>query len=115
MCGSILQIVGMPLITHERCCYGSICFHRLYTCEADLEKASNTIESCRHDIKERDAKIHRLSSELRLCFAESERLQKLDGQHQRAQDRLRQEAEFRMLSFRVSHLSDAYTAMMALK
>ncbi len=79
-------------------------YFRLYTCEADLEKASNTIESCRHDIKDREAKIHRLSSDLRLCCSENERLQKLEGQHQRSQERLRQEAEFRMISFKVSAL-----------
>lgn len=56
----------------------------------------------RRDVKERDAKIHRLSSELRSRTAECERLQKIVGQHQRVQDRLRKEVEYHMFSLRVS-------------
>lgn len=77
----------------------------MYTCEADLEKASNSVEAYRHDVKERESKIHRLSSELRLCYSENERLQKGDNQHQRAQDRLKQEAEYRILALRVGALT----------
>ena len=63
------------------------------------------MEAYRHDVKERENKIHRLSSELRLCYSENERLQKVDNQHQRAQDRLKQEAEFRILALRVGTLT----------
>ena len=57
--------------------------------------------SPRHDLKDRDAKLHKLGSELRSRAGETERLQKMVGQHQRAQDRLRQEAEYRMFTLRV--------------
>ena len=55
----------------------------------------------RHDLKDRDSKLHKLGSELRSRAGEVERLQKIVGQHQRAQDRLRQEAEYRMFTLRV--------------
>ena len=55
----------------------------------------------RHDLKDRDSKLHKLGSELRSRAGETERLQKMVGQHQRAQDRLRQEAEYRMFTLRV--------------
>ena len=73
----------------------------MYTCEADLEKASSALESHRHEVKERDGKLHRLSSELRARAGECERLQKIIGQQQHAQERMRQEAELRMYSLRV--------------
>lgn len=73
----------------------------MYTCEADLEKASSALESHRHEVKERDNKLHRLSSELRARAAECERLQKIIGQQQHSQERMRQEAELRMYSLRV--------------
>lgn len=47
-------------------------------------------------------KLHRLGAELRSRVGECERLQKIVNQHQRAQDRLRQEVEYRMFSLRVS-------------
>lgn len=81
----------------NKCCFN----HRLYTCEADLEKASSSLESHRHDVKERDGKIHRLTSELRARAVECERLQKILGQQQHGQERMRQEAELRMYSLRV--------------
>ena len=59
----------------------------------------------RHDIKDRDAKIHKLNSGLRVQSSECERLQKIVNQHQRAQDRLRQEVEYRIFSLKVRHSS----------
>lgn len=84
---------------------------RLYTCEADFEKASSALESHRHEVKERDSKLHRLSSELRARAGECERLQKIIGQQQHSQERMRQEAELRMYSLRVCtcRLSSSYT------
>ena len=75
---------------------------RLYTCEADLEKAVSSLESYRHDLKERDAKIHHLITELRTRCAENEHLQEVVGHNQHAKDRLCQELDFRMFSLRVS-------------
>ena len=54
-----------------------------------------------HDVKDRDIRLHKQASELRARTAERERLQKIVNQHQRTQDRLRQEVEFRMYSLKV--------------
>ena len=56
-------------------------------------------------MKERDGKIHRLTSELRARVVECERLQKIISQQQHGQERMRQEAELRMFSLRVGRMS----------
>ena len=70
-------------------------------CEADLEKALSSLETCRHDFKEKDAKLHQLTSELRTHCAEKEHLQKVIGQHQQSQERVCQEFDYRMFTLRV--------------
>lgn len=70
-------------------------------CEADLEKALSSLESYRHDIKERDAKIHHLVTDLRTCCTENERLQEMIGLNQHAKEHLCQELDFQMFSLRV--------------
>ncbi len=75
---------------------------RLYTCEADLEKAVSSLESYRHDLKDREAKIHHLMAEFRTRCAENEHLQEIVSHNQHAKDRLCQELDFRMFSLRVS-------------
>ena len=69
-----------------------------------MEKATSSLESHRHDVKDRDGKLHRLSSELRTRAAENERLQKILAQQQHGQERMRQEAELRMYSLRVCNV-----------
>ena len=61
--------------------------------------------SHRHDVKERDVRLHRLGTELHSRTGECERLQKIVNQHQRTQDHLRQEVEYRMFSLRVSTMA----------
>ena len=55
----------------------------------------------RHDIRDRDTKIHKLSNELRMQNAECERLQKIVDQHRRTQEKLQHEVEYRMFTLKV--------------
>lgn len=75
---------------------------RLYTCEADLEKAVSSLDSYRHDIKDRESKLQHLTAEVRTSVAERERLQEIIGHHQLSKERLCQEFDFRLFSLRVS-------------
>ena len=50
-------------------------------------------------------RLHRLGTELHSRTGECERLQKIVNQHQRTQDRMRQEVEYRMFSLRVSTMA----------
>lgn len=75
---------------------------RLYTCEADLEKATSSLDSYRHDLKDREAKVHHLAAELRTHFAEKEHLQEIISKNQHSKERLCQEFDFRMFSLKVS-------------
>ena len=74
---------------------------RLYTCEADLEKAISSLDTCRHDLKDREAKLHHLMTQLQTHYAEKEHLQEVIGHNQHSKDRLCQEFDFRMCSLRV--------------
>lgn len=71
-------------------------------CEADLEKAMSSLDTYRHDLKDRDAKLHHVTSELRTQCAEREHLQEIISNNQHSQERLCQEFDFRMFSLRVS-------------
>lgn len=73
---------------------------RLYTCEADLEKALSSLDTYRHDLKERESKLHHLATDVRTNAAEKERLQEIIGHHQHAKERLCQEFDYRMYSLR---------------
>lgn len=77
--------------------------YRLYTCEADLEKAVSSLESYRHDIKDRESRLHHLTTEVRTNATERERLQEIISHHQHSKEHLCQEFDFRMYSLRVSH------------
>ena len=81
-------------------CQSSIII-RLYTCEADLEKAVSSLDTCRHDLKDREARMHILTTELRTLTAEKEHLQEIISHHQLSKERLCQEFDFRMFSLRV--------------
>lgn len=74
---------------------------QLYTCEADLEKAVSSLDTCRHDLKDREARMHILTTELRTLTAEKEHLQEIISHHQLSKERLCQEFDFRMFSLRV--------------
>ena len=77
--------------------------YRLYTCEADLEKAMSSLDSYRHDIKDRESKLQYLTAEVRTNAVEREHLQEIIGHHQHSKERLCQEFDFRLYSLRVRH------------
>lgn len=62
----------------------------------------SSLDTYRHDLKDRDAKLHHLTAELRTLCAEKERLQDIIGNNQHSKERLCQEFDFRMFSLRVS-------------
>ena len=73
-------------------------YDRLYTCEADLEKAISSLDVCRHDMRDRDAKLHHLTSELRTQCVEKENLKEIISNNQQTRERLHHDFEFRMFS-----------------
>ena len=52
-------------------------------------------------MRDRDARLLKLSNELRASTSQHECLQKVVSQHQRAQDRFRQEVDYQMFSLQV--------------
>lgn len=71
---------------------------QLYTCEADLEKALSSLDTARHDLKDREAKLHHITTELRTRGGEKEHLQEIISHHQHSKERLCQEFDFRLHS-----------------
>lgn len=67
-----------------------------------MEKALSSLDTYRHDIKDRESKLHHLTAEVRNNAAEKERLQEIISHHQHSKERLCQEFDFRMYSLRVS-------------
>lgn len=76
----------------------------MYTCEADLEKALSSLDTARHDLKDREAKLHHITTELRTRGGEKEHLQEIISHHQHSKERLCQEFDFRLHSLHVSML-----------
>ena len=83
-------------------------------CEADLEKALSSLETYRHDLKERDNRLHQLTSELHTHCTEKDYLQKVIDQNQHSQEQMCQEFKFRMFGLQVSEQPSLYSIVVSI-
>lgn len=86
---------------------------RLYTCEADLEKALSSLESYRRDLKDRDSRIHQLTSELHAHISDKEHLQEVLGANKERQEHLSHEYDRQIGSLQVS-MVEPFTLVLTL-
>lgn len=66
----------------------------------------SSLDTYRHDLRDREAKLHHLTVELRNHCAEKERMQEVIGHNQHSKERLCQEFDFRMFSLQVSFFNN---------
>ena len=76
---------------------------RLYTCEADLEKAMSGQEGYRHDLRDKECQLHKLASDLHHVSSERKELALVLGQAQQSQDKIDREHQLRLNSLRVRY------------